>query len=414
MSSSPTSNSTSTDNSKAAILGDSDSAGSGGGGRSAVIARLKDITLVPNPSSPTIPHIPPPVWGHVLDFMPYEEVRSALFVVKIIAIEAVKYVRTLNFMKGYQLDVPSARRFTSVEEGNCLCLVSGQRNSTVLCRDTTLRLVSLLTMFPKIRRFYVGGLLTDEDVNGQLVRHPYLPSFCSSPENHTEMVKSLCYSLLGAFKARLLPQELNSKGSIISLFVSLHVCQGNGNRSGDTLCETCADICSCLPMQEIVQQPYVCNCAEESVLFEAIAKREGARKVFRDCSELRLNEFLWIHRRRHTVNNTEAEEEVLRRRLADRGVRAEEPRVCFMQTSDLVNLDRLIAVGFDPKMLSKEDLYGIMDIGADDRQFDVYAKLTFDALVARGFAFDESDLIVLDERMEPALKDVPALIRGEN
>ena len=55
-----------------------------------------------------------------------------------------------------------------------------------------------------------------------------------------------------------------------------------------------------------------------------------------------------------------------------------------------------------------------MDIGADDRQFDVYAKSTFDALVARGFAFDESDLIVLDERMEPALKDVPALIRGEN
>ena len=104
----------------------------------------------------------------------------------------------------------------------------------------------------------------------------------------------------------------------------------------------------------------------------------------------------------------------MRRKLADLGVRVEEPRVCFIETSDLNELDRLIAVGFDFNMLSKEDLYGIMDIGADDRQFDVYAKSTFDALVARGFAFDESDLIVLDERMEPALKDVPALIRGEN
>ena len=34
--------------------------------------------------------------------------------------------------------------------------------------------------------------------------------------------------------------------------------------------------------------------------------------------------------------------------------------------------------------------------------------------VARGFALDEADLIVLDERMEPALKYLPALIRGEN
>ena len=47
-----------------------------------------------------------------------------------------------------------------------------------------------------------------------------------------------------------------------------------------------------------------------------------------------------------------------------------------------------------------------MNIGADDREEDVFAKSTFGALVARGFAFDEADLIVLDERMEPALKDL--------
>ena len=55
-----------------------------------------------------------------------------------------------------------------------------------------------------------------------------------------------------------------------------------------------------------------------------------------------------------------------------------------------------------------------MNIGTDDRKDDVFTKTTFDALVARGFAIDEADVIVLDERMEPALKDlVSAFIRGE-
>ena len=167
--SSPT-RTTSNNKRKADALGDS-----GDSGRPAAIARLKDATSVSDPSFPTIPHIPPPVWGHVLDFMPYEEVRSALLVGKIIANEAVKYVRTLNFMKGYQLDVPSARRFAGVEEVNCLCLISGREsvnnrgnaaNFIELCRDTTIRLVPLLTAFSKVRRTFVGGLIAEHQ-NGR-------------------------------------------------------------------------------------------------------------------------------------------------------------------------------------------------------------------------------------------------------
>ena len=55
-----------------------------------------------------------------------------------------------------------------------------------------------------------------------------------------------------------------------------------------------------------------------------------------------------------------------------------------------------------------------MQIGHDGRPFDVFAKSTFDALVARGFAFDEADLIVLDEKIEPALKDLSARIIGDS
>lgn len=44
-------------------------------------------------------HLPAEVWGHVLDYMSYDEVRSALLVGKVIANEAVDYVQRLNIMK---------------------------------------------------------------------------------------------------------------------------------------------------------------------------------------------------------------------------------------------------------------------------------------------------------------------------
>ena len=52
-------------------------------------------------------HLPSPVWGHVLDYMPYDEVRSALLISKMLANEAVKYAHTLNIMKVYQMDGPA-------------------------------------------------------------------------------------------------------------------------------------------------------------------------------------------------------------------------------------------------------------------------------------------------------------------
>ena len=91
----------------------------------------------------------------------------------------------------------------------------------------------------------------------------------------------------------------------------------------------------------------------------------------------------------------------------------EEKDIWYLTMHKLNDIDRLIAVGFDPRAVSKESLYDSMQIGGDDRQYDVFAKSTIDALVARGFALDEADLIVLDERMEPALKGLPAMIRGE-
>ena len=64
-------------------------------------------------------------------------------------------------------------------------------------------------------------------------------------------------------------------------------------------------------------------------------------------------------------------------------------------------LDRMIAVGWDPNTF-------VSGSGTWMKN-EAIAKGTFDALVARGFPLKESDCIVLDEMLEPALKDLPTL-----
>ena len=95
----------------------------------------------------------------------------------------------------------------------------------------------------------------------------------------------------------------------------------------------------------------------------------------------------------------------LSHRLKGLGVTCHDKDIWYLTMADINDLDRMITVGLDPRAVSKERLYEVLNIGANDRAGDVYAKSTFDALVARGFALDEADLIVLDERVEPALKD---------
>ena len=107
----------------------------------------------------------------------------------------------------------------------------------------------------------------------------------------------------------------------------------------------------------------------------------------------------------------------LMQRLREAGVRYRFRRhpielVQYLTEKSLAQLDEVIALGFDPKSISQEDLYEKMDIGNMWRSEDIFTKSTIDALVSRGFAFDEKDLIVLDETKEPALSKIPELIRG--
>ena len=258
----------------------------------------------------------------------------------------------------------------------------------------------------------------------ELIRDTYFSRVCSSPDNHRDLFKALYLHLLGAFKARSLPRSITKVDGILgSMYSVAGLCSGG---ESEEMCESCKEICSYFPPHDIIEHSYFSSCVEDIDVHETIAEREGARKIFRKQSSVEICRFLaprlygfgvgesnfcFINESNH---HEAKEQETLRQRLEDLGVAPEAQIVRYLQNSTLTLLDRMIAVGFDSSAVSKKDLYMATSIVRDDKLFaNVFAKSTFDALVARGFALDEDDVIVLDERTEPALKDPLEDIEGE-
>ena len=102
---------------------------------------------------------PAEVWGHILEFMFYEDVRSALLICKLVANDAVKHVQTITVMKSSQLDVPAARRFPSVRALNIYSLLKYSQGRRYLCADTAKGSVLFATCFPNLSKVSLGGLL---------------------------------------------------------------------------------------------------------------------------------------------------------------------------------------------------------------------------------------------------------------
>lgn len=156
-------------------------------------------------SGPGQLHLPSPVWGHVLDYMPYQEVRSALLICKSIANEAVKYVHTLNIMRDCELDVPSARRFSNVEHVNIPCLLNhdlkekykGWTISPIATKST----VPFLQAFPTLPSIFAGGVSGGK-------KELYSPHICVGTK-HIVLFRSLISAFVGAFRTRTLSQKLS-------------------------------------------------------------------------------------------------------------------------------------------------------------------------------------------------------------
>lgn len=359
------------------------------------------------------PHLPPPVWGGILDFMPYAEVRSALLVGKHIAVEAVAYVRTLNLLKASEMYVPATRRFTNISEVNILGLMVGTGKMNFegyelysLSSDAVGRTVGFLTSFPKLEKFYLGGVLPREGRRGIRQRHHYnqeLERNDSKDEVH-KLLLGVIASLCGAFKIGLL-SNVNKVGGVFES--TLRHCLPCGPRNHP--CSLCKYICETFPIATLLRADVMeanathsrsvggFSCMTPTQFLKLISKRPGAREKFLEMSETFLCDWVRSKLKQLVVPDPSS---AFRRKLEEQGKMRLEV-VCLGSYFYKV-LDDLIAIGFDPKRVSRgyfraefSDVIGIGN-GSHDCYY-IWRRSTAERLSERGFPLQCDEIPVIND-----------------
>mmetsp|Transcript_26551 Transcript_26551/g.76673 ORF Transcript_26551/g.76673 Transcript_26551/m.76673 type:complete len:295 (+) Transcript_26551:150-1034(+) len=215
----------------------------------------------------TLPlHLPPPIWGHVLDYLPYKEVRSALLISKSMSCDVVKYVQTIGILNGTEMDIPSSRRFPNVSDVNILCVVSfkgtTEEGMTLikLHPDVLWKVVPFLSSFSKLRHVYVGGrvessLLPMSQHRGAKFHYNFGPMECDEPQDNASIYGHFLDSFLGAIKTRLLPQNLEEARGLVESNFRFRKC--GPKEDPDSPCSRCRDILNYFPVDGVIKSSII-------------------------------------------------------------------------------------------------------------------------------------------------------------
>jgi len=356
----------------------------------------------------TPPHLPAPVWGHVLDFMPYSEVRSALLVGKHIAVEAVKYVQTLNIMKSRQMRICAARRFANVEEVNIMCLlelteeehdVSGDLFSISL--DVSSRAAPFFGVFSKLARGFIGGLDSDGD------RQTYDNDVVRGGKG-SDVYRSLLTAYVGAIKTGALSENIDCLG------MQLWSLRDSSCREESSNCQWCKDILSHFPLNRLLRDLVATGnifCQTEQEVWDIVRKRQDIDKCLSEVSEDIICEELDFRFSCCVVESqfraAVIEELPEKWRLEAQSSRLRNLYVCFMSKIDFLELDDLIEKGFEPKHVTRTFFFEKFkfNIGAvDDHHgsvFNTWTRTTVKELAARGFPVDFDSIPAIDDKYCP-------------
>ena len=368
-------------------------------------------------------HLPAPVWGHVLDFMPYGEVRSALLVGKHIAVEAAKYVQTINIMRACKMHIAAARRFSNFTEVNVLCLLQGtgtffvRNEQCTLSLDVASRIMPFLASLTKIRRGFVGGILKHKNRDTGAVtyhRQPYEPNSGSQhfiDEQHADAIfRNLLTAYVGAIKTGAL-SDVKLRGVRDSLFWIAPCPHRSPN------CQWCRDILLHFPIHDLLEFLAYYNdeevqdiCQSKENAWKIVLKRPDAAQGIKDVSEKLLcgNATLQWTGVKAPCRAAAARQLPTKWRTAEQ--RCKDAKVWFCGKIGFANLDNLIEKGFDTKLISRKYVLEqkAQYIGADSfnhwegndffcNDFHAWKRSTVEGLAARGFPIDCDCIPIIDD-----------------
>ena len=371
--------------------------------------------------------LPAVVWGNVLNYMPYEDVRSTLLVGKLISVEAAKYVQTLNIMKSTQMVGPPARRFPNVTEVNIFCLLIHKVAKTPqefsfackLSSDTAVRTVPFVSMFTKLKRLFVGGrnifpagydYREDMWFPARPMRIWYVPGSDISPDNHEVIFQSLVMAFCGAFKTRNISMGIASMDGISE--GNSRPCRGRKENPAKP-CTFCRNISQHFPFVDVDKSNMCLSLLE---CYKIILSRPGGRKFIDKVAREKIMDIVEYKMDSFYIKKESGAGKEFIERMA-KGKNDEDSflwkYVSYMNKNTFTKLDELIeATGVYPKTLDEE--YVLKRIRSFTWKTKTLAKSTFDGLVSRGFALGAELPVIVDETKEPALKGLAEEISYES
>lgn len=370
--------------------------------------------------------------------MPYEDVRSTLLVGKLIAVEAAKYVQTLNIMKSTQMVGPPARRFPNITEVNIFSLLIHKVAKTPqeftsnckLCSDTAIRTVPFVSMFPRLKWLFVGGrnifpaaydFREDMWFPARPMRIWYVPSSCTGPAGHKTVYQALVMAFCGAFKTRNISMNIASMGGISE--GNSRPCRGRtespysnpplgGTEDPAKPCIFCRNICQHFPFVDVDESNMCLSLLER---YKIILSRPGGRKFIDKVALEKIMDIVEYKMQSFRIDeDSDAGKEFIKRMIEGKEVDEFDSwdRVEYMDKKISSKLDDLIeATCVDPKNLDMEYVSKRMKRFAWHK---ILAKSTFEGLVARGFNLGTELPLIVDETKEPPLKGLAEEISTES
>jgi len=358
----------------------------------------------------------PELWGRILDFLLYSDLRSVLPVCRSMALEASGHVNVLNITRPRQLNVAAARRFPNVTKMGMYCLVRCFLDSAadmrhVLEADAIGGIIPFLMCFPKLRYVFVGGLQLNRTRN-EYVWFGYCSSSCYGPSDHAALYRGLVYSFCGAFQHRALSSALCLDG-LLSYWKQI-TCTPPVE-SADEPCSLCRRICRTFPLSALIQSfgaregfPNSDLCIREEELVQIIRTRQWSRECIDNTSDYLLsapdNCLLCV-----SVANV-SRFRGLSARLTEKGT-LHPGWLFFLPDRMLRRLELLIDLGCEvrpfhrgPEDWNKRAMMESLNLSLDSGGYAL-AKSTFDRLVKIGYQIEESDFVIVDETNEPELRD---------
>ena len=176
------------------------------GEHSSSIASKKSFPSTGESTSCT-PVLPAPVWGRILDFLPYCDVRKALLICRAVCFEATNYVMDLSICDAAELNVRAARRFANVEAIQIGCILT----NGVLNAKAVGKVVPFMTSFPNLNWCRIGEFSNTNTPKAT----SYRLKQCKDPDDHSVIYRSMLEALSGAFESSALSNTIRLIGFMV-------------------------------------------------------------------------------------------------------------------------------------------------------------------------------------------------------